>query len=89
MNTNTASLDKTIDIIEEIKELGEYRDVRLLDDGSIIAIGELMFTRAIYMDVNLYGWERRFCFQDRALADAEFKKLQTGEEEPVGWIARR
>jgi hypothetical protein len=76
-------------LLEEIKALGDYQDVRALDDGTIVGMGNLMFTKAIYMDLNLYGWGRRFCFQDRALADAEFKKLQTGEEEPVGWIARR
>ena len=77
------------ELLEEIKTLGDYQDVRALDDGTIVGMGNLMFTKAIYMDLNLYGWGRRFCFQDRALADAEFKKLQTGEEEPVGWIARR
>ena len=76
-------------LLEEIKALGDYQDVRALDDGTIVGMGNLMFTKAIYMDLNLYGWGRRFCVQDRALADAEFKKLQTGEEEPVGWIARR
>jgi hypothetical protein len=76
-------------LLEEIRALGDYQDVRALDDGTIVGMGNLMFTKAIYMDLNLYGWGRRFCFQDRALADAEFKKLQTGDEEPVGWIARR
>lgn len=77
------------ELLAQIKELGEYRDVRLLDDGSIIAIGELMFTRAIYMDVNQDGWGRRFCFDDRALADTEFQRLSNEDQEPSGWIARR
>jgi hypothetical protein len=77
------------ELLAQIKELGEYRDVRLLDDGSIIAIGELMFTRAIYMDVNQDGWGRRFCFQDKALADQEFQRLSNEDMEPSGWIARR
>jgi hypothetical protein len=76
-------------LLEEIKALGDYLDVRALEDGTIVGMGNLMFTKAIYMDLNLYGWGRRFCFKDRALADAEFKKLQTGEQEPAGWIARR
>jgi hypothetical protein len=77
------------ELLAQIKELGEYRDVRLLDDGSIIAIGELMFTRAIYMDVNQDGWGRRYCFQDKALADQEFQRLSNEGMEPSGWIARR
>jgi hypothetical protein len=41
------------------------------------------------MDMNPHGWGRRFCFEDRALADAEFAKLTSEDVEPVGWIARR
>jgi hypothetical protein len=48
-----------------------------------------MFTRAIYMDMHADGWGRRFCFEDRALADAEYQRLTTEDAEPVGWIARR
>ena len=71
-----------------LKEQG-YEDARLLEDGSIIAIGNLMYTRAIYMDCTPTGFGRRFCFQDRALADKEFARLHTEDDEPVGWIARR
>jgi hypothetical protein len=77
------------ELLAHIEELGAYREVRLLPDGSIIAIGDLMFTRAIYMDVDLNGWGRRFCFEDRALADTEFQRLQNEDQEPTGWIARR
>lgn len=77
------------ELLAEIKSLGDYLDARLLEDGSITAIGNLMFTRAIYMDVDINGWGRRFCFQDRALADAEFQKLKNEDQEPTGWIARR
>ncbi len=77
------------ELLARIKELGAYRDVRLLQDGAIIAIGDLMFTRAIYMDVDLNGWGRRFCFEDRALADTEFQRLENDDQEPTGWIARR
>ena len=75
------------ELIEELKQ--DYLDVRLLKDGSIVAIGNLLFTRAIYMDVDRYGWGRRFCFEDKALAMVEYAKLQNGDQEPVGWIARR
>lgn len=77
------------ELLADIKQLGNYHDVRLLDDGSIVAIGNLMFTRAIYMDVNQDGWGRRFCFDDRALADTEFQRLSNEDQEPSGWIARR
>lgn len=79
------------DLIKHIKAMGEgaYREVRALADGTIVGIGELMFTRAIYMDMHAWGWGRRFCFEDKALADDEYAKLVNGDTEPVGWIARR
>jgi hypothetical protein len=77
------------ELLAHIESLGDYREVRLLEDGSIVAIGDLIFTRAIYMDVHPVGWGRRFCFEDKALADSEFQRLQSEDEEPVGWIARR
>ena len=55
----------------------------------VMAIGDLMFTRAIYMDADLNGWGRRFCFENRALADSEFQRITSGGQEPVGWIASR
>lgn len=77
------------ELLAQIKELGDYRDVRLLDDGSIIAIGKLMFTRAIYMDVTQDGWGRRFCFDSLSIANSEFQRLSNEDQEPSGWIARR
>lgn len=76
------------EMLAHLKEQG-YQDARVLEDGSIVAIGNLMYTRAIYMDCNMTGFGRRFCFEDRALADTEFARLKTEDDEPVGWIARR
>lgn len=77
-------------LIDEIKSMSStYIDVRELADGTIVGIGELMFTRAIYMDMDRFGWGRRFCFEDRELASAEYAKLESGDDEPTGFIARR
>jgi hypothetical protein len=79
------------DLLKRIKELGggSYSLLAYLMDGTIIGIGELMFTRAIYIDLDLNGWGKRFCFEDRDLAVEEFMKLKTGDDEPTGWVARR
>lgn len=75
------------DLIDWLKD--QYLDVRELPDGSVSAIGDLMFTRAIYMGCTRYGHERRFCFADRQLADQQFKQLKSEDDEPQGYIARR
>ena len=79
------------DLLKRIKELGggSYSLLAYLMDGTIIGVGDLMFTRAIYIDLDLNGWGKRFCFEDRDLAVEEFMKLKTGDDEPTGWIARR
>ena len=76
-------------LLQRIVEMGGYEQVRVLEDGTIIGIGRLMFTRAIYVNLNLWGFEKRFCFEDPELAMVEFLKMQSGDDEPEGWIARR
>uniref|UniRef100_A0AAU6W1Q6 Uncharacterized protein n=1 Tax=Pseudomonas phage Nican01 TaxID=3138540 RepID=A0AAU6W1Q6_9CAUD len=73
----------------EIQRIGLYDRIRTLEDGTVVGMRELMFTRAIFFDCDLTGFEKRFCFKDTALADAEFDRLVDIDSEPVGWIARR
>ena len=74
-------------VAEQIKD--DYECVRVLDDGSVIALGRLITTWAIYMDCCSVGWGRRFCFNSRVQAIDQFMKLRTEDDEPVGWNARR
>ena len=74
---------------QRIQQLGNYLAVDFLRDGTIIGMGDLMFTRAIYIDMDLYGWGKRFCFEDKDRAVEEYMKLKTGDDEPTGWVARR
>lgn len=66
-----------------------YLTTRVLPDGSVAALLELMFTRAICLGCTEYGWARRFCFEDRALASRRFAELQSEDDEPAGYVARR
>ena len=74
---------------DEIRARGDYLDVRTLEDGTVIGLGELAFTRAIYFDMDLAGWGRRFCYEDRQLAVIEYAKIVNGNTEPQGFIAQR
>jgi len=76
--------------LEWLKEYGEYRDIRVLEDGTIAATHELMYTRAICLGVTPdCHWETRFCFEDRTLATQRFHELRTEDDEPEGYTARR
>ena len=74
---------------QRIQQLGNYLVVDFLRDGTIIGMGDLMFTRAIYIDLDLNGWGKRFCFEDKDRAVEEYMKLKTGDDEPTGYVARR
>jgi len=78
-------------LIQRIYEMGEgsYRQVKALPDGSIAAIGDLIYTRAIYLGCDVWGYARRFCFDDKALADLRFSELVSEDDEPTGGIAKR
>jgi hypothetical protein len=72
-----------------LKEDNGYLDVRYLPDGSYAALLNLMFTRAIILDVDRCGYGARFCFEDRSLADQRFQELQSADDVPAGFIARQ
>jgi hypothetical protein len=66
-----------------------YDNLRMLDDGTVVGTLDLLYTRALYIGLNRHGFEKRFCFQDRSMADGEADKLVTGDDEPTGFVARR
>jgi hypothetical protein len=66
-----------------------YERVRQLPDGSFAALSGLAFTTGVYLGVTRWGYERRYCFVSRAEALAALDALQSEDDEPAGWIARR
>ena len=68
---------------------GSYSHVRELDDGTIIGIGRLIFTTAIYVDMNEWGYSSRFCFDNEAKAVEQYLRFKTGDDIPEGFIAQR
>lgn len=84
-----ANLDEQQELVEYLRP--QYDNLRVLDDGTIVATLELLYTRAIFIGLNRYGYEKRFCFKNRDLAMVELAKLKTGEDEPQSgtYVARR
>jgi hypothetical protein len=80
-----------VELALEVARLGggSYREVRVLPDGSVAALADLLYTRAIVLDCDLIGYGARFCFKDKALADQRFAELQSADDVPEGFIARR
>lgn len=75
--------------LDEIQKLWHFIAIRQLEDGTIVAMGELAFTRAIYFDCDIGGFARRFCYSNPDLAVEEYLKIESGDTLPKGWIATR
>lgn len=75
-------------LLSELQQQG-FELVRRLPDGSYAALGHLLYTTAIYLGLNAWGYHRRFCFESAVLALQRFNELQSEDDEPQGYIARR
>jgi hypothetical protein len=76
-------------ILDILKAENYYHDLRVLDDGTIVGTGKLMFTTALYIGLSVTGWERRYCYKDEKALKRSLDALTNGDDEPTGWIARR
>jgi len=75
-------------LAELLPRLG-YLRARVLPDGSVAAVSDLAFTRAIYLGCTADGWAARYCFANYALADRRFSELQSEDDKPEGHTAAR
>jgi hypothetical protein len=67
-----------------------YDNVRVLADGTIVGTTRLLFTTGLCVGLDRWGWERRYCYEDRQLAAKACEAMQSGDDEPLpGWVARR
>jgi hypothetical protein len=65
-------------------------NVRVLDDGTIIACHELMYTTALVVDIDRCGYATRYCYPNREDAVAACNQLRTVDDRPrEGFIASR
>ena len=66
-----------------------WLDARVLPDGSVAALQRLLTTTGLFLGMTRYGYESRYCFADPALARQRFDELQSEDDVPAGWLARR
>jgi hypothetical protein len=77
------------DLADDIRAEQGYAGVRALPDGTIVALGRLASTTAVYVDLLRTGWASRYCFESAPLAVAAFDQVQSGEDVPAGCVAER
>lgn len=67
----------------------QYPMVRKLPDGSYAALMPLMYTTSVILGCTRWGYGSRFCFEERERATEVLNALQSEDDQPTGWIARR
>lgn len=75
-----------------LQENGKYYVAyRVLPDGSLALLVDLMFTRAICLGVTELSpfTTNRYCYSDRQLATELFQKLQSEDDILEGYTATR
>ncbi len=75
--------------LQQLLDENHYYEARELPDGTVAALYRLMFTTAICTGIDDFGYAYRWCFEDPALALRQLSLLQSMDEEPVGYVARR
>lgn len=67
-----------------------YFSLRELEDGTVVGLGKLLYTTALFIGLTQYGFERRYCYPETAQAKKAVDLLVTGDDEPArGYVARR
>lgn len=76
-------------LARDLKSGTGYIATKVLPDGSVAALTDLIYTRAILLGCTDWGYSRRFCFKDREMATQRFEDLNSEDDEPQGYVARR
>lgn len=64
-----------------------YWNIRFLPDG-VVCNARMMFTTAVLVDVNHAAYEKRFCYENHALAEVCCLQMTSVDDEPLpGWTA--
>lgn len=86
---NCATMMNDQELLAFLKDNG-YFHLRVLEDGAVVGLGKLMFTTALHIGLTELSWERRYCYEDPALAEKAIAALKTGEDFPLeGYVAKR
>lgn len=71
---------------EEMNEMG-YSHWRLLDDGNLLAVSEMLFSNGrLFVGVNRYGYEDCYCYDNVEKAIESMNNFDPAHDiEPDGW----
>lgn len=71
-------------------DAARFVGAKRLPDGSYAGVLPLLFTYAICLGVTYSAaYKKRFCFDDTPVCLHEYRKLESFDDEPEGWVARR
>lgn len=63
-----------------------YHHVRKLNDDAWVGITKMLFTWALCIELDMSGYNRRYCYTSQARAEEEIGKMNVIEDIPTGWL---
>lgn len=69
--------------LQEYLKTEGYFNIRFLEDGACIANLRFLYTVAVVVGINEYGYERRICYPNETLAVACCKYMKTADDAPL------
>jgi len=63
-------------------EKNGYYNIRILPDGMVCNF-DFIFTRAVVINPNWQSYEKRYCYENRALASKMCLEMQSVDDEPL------
>lgn len=77
------------DDMKSLLEANGYFNIRHVDGGWIANL-RLLYTTALCIDLDEWGYESRYCYGDKFLAERACNELKSIDDEPLpGYVAKR
>lgn len=87
--TQTAFKPKTDDEMMAFLAMQGYSNVRKVE-GGFIGLTPLIYTTGLCIGLDAWGYEERYCYGDRFLAERACNAMKSVDDEPMtGYVAKR
>ena len=76
------------DLLEKLAREG-YRPVRVLPSGVVIGVLRQLYTTGLFVGLNKFTYERRYCYEHQVDAVAAFISWDGAGDPPGMWIKEK
>ncbi len=82
IDVNAYPLDDATEKLVAALRAQDYTHIRVLEDG-VICLAQMLYTWAVIVDAEMYGYAKRFCYPDKAKAIDCLMKMRSVDDAPL------